>query len=173
MVELQRALEKVSPSESGNDELAAFMKSILGGRGEKKRAAIREAMVRVDAKQPVDSLVPPAFTESKTLDSETFSQRFVALPAEVREVDLLAPSAPLLPAPSPLSPPPAIEAPPQANPASSSFEVPNFRRRGSPVALIAAAMAIVLGIALAIWSFASDSNDAGATSGGAPVKKPW
>jgi hypothetical protein len=34
-------------------------------------------------------------------------------------------------------------------------------------------MAIALGIALAIWSFASGSGDAGSTSGEAPVKKAW
>jgi hypothetical protein len=41
------------------------------------------------------------------------------------------------------------------------------------VTLIAAVMAIVLGIALAIWSFASDSSDTGTTSGERPVKKAW
>jgi serine/threonine-protein kinase len=167
MTELQRALEKACPAkESGNEELAAFMKSILGGRGEKKRAAIRLAMQRVDEKQPVEAAVPPEFTESKTLDSETFSQMLASLPKEAREVDLLSPALPRLPSPS------SADAPPASQP-SASFEVPNFRRRGSPVALIAAAMAIVLGIALAIWSFASDSSDPGTSSGEQPAKKPW
>ncbi len=94
MVELGRALEKASPTkESGNDDLAAFMKSILGGRAEKKRAAIREAMVRVDEKQPVEALVPSAFTESKTLDSESFQQMLASLPAEARASDLFSPSS--------------------------------------------------------------------------------
>ena len=169
MNELQRALEKACPTkESGNDELAAFMKSILGGRGEKKRTAIRTAMQRVDEKQPVEAAVPVEFTESKTLDSETFSQMLMSLPKEAREVDLLSPSLPRLPSPSA-----GEAAAPQAPPASASFEIPNFRRRGSPVALIAAAMAIVLGIALAIWSFASDSTDAGSTPADQPAKKPW
>ncbi len=170
MTELQRALEKVCPvKESGNEELAGFMKSILGGRGEKKRAAIRLAMQRVDEKQPVEAAVPPEFTESKTLDSETFSQMLASLPKEAREVDLLSPTRP--PAPSGADAPPAP--PPAASLPAASFEVPNFRRRGSPVALIAAAMAIVLGIALAIWSFASDSSDPGTSSAGDPPKKPW
>ncbi len=170
MNELLRALEKLSPTkESGNEELAAFMKSILGGRGEKKRAAIRTAMQRVDEKQPVEAAVPVEFTESKTLDSESFGQMLASLPKEAREVDLLSPSLPRPPSPS------AGEAPvaPQAPPASASFEIPNFRRRGSPVAFIAAAMAIVLGIALAIWSFASDSTDPGTSSPDQPAKKPW
>ena len=167
MNELQRALEKACPTQdSGNETLAAFMKSILGGRGEKKRAAIRLAMQRVDEKQPVETAVPPEFTESKTLDSETFAHMLSSLPREVREVDLISPSLPRLPAP------PQIEAPP-APPSARSSEIPNFRRSGSPVALIAAAMAIVLGIALAIWSFASDSTDPDSTSGEQPVKKPW
>ena len=193
MVELSRALEKASPTTgSGNEDLAAFMKSILGVRGEKKRAAIREAMVRVDEKQPVEAQVPSAFTESRTLDSESFHQILASLPGEARVSDLFSPSstpAPPslrsstvtpLPASSPMSNPlppvstplPRVTAPaPEAPP--SSFEVPDFRRRRSPVALIAAAMAIVLGIALAIWSFTSDSSDSGSTSGERPVKKPW
>ena len=167
MNELQRAIEKAYPTQdSGNEALAAFMKSILGGRGEKKRAAIRLAMQRVDEKQPVEAAVPPEFTESKTLDSEAFSQMLASLPREVREVDLLSPSLPRLPAPS------ENEAP-RPPVSQGSFEIPNFRRRGSPVALIAAAMAIVLGIALAIWSFASDSSDPGSSSGEHPAKKPW
>ena len=167
MSELQRAIEKASPAQdSGNEALAAFMKSILGGRGEKKRAAIRLAMQRVDEKQPVEAAVPPEFTESKTLDSETFSQMLASLPKEAREVDLLSPASPRLPTPSEIEPPRATVSP-------GSFEVPNFRRRGSPVPLIAAAMAIVLGIALAIWSFASDSSDPANGSGEQPVKKPW
>lgn len=169
MVELQRALEKVCPTtESGNDELAAFMKSLVGGRGEKKRAAIREAMVRVDEKQPIEAQVPQAFTESKTLDSETFSQMLASLPPEARAVDLFSPSStgPALP---PLPSPEEPEAPRRGD----AFEVPNFRRRSSPVTLIAAGMAIVLGIALAIWSFAGESSDPGTTSGEPPAKKPW
>ncbi|MFS8071027.1 MAG: hypothetical protein ACMG6S_32060, partial [Byssovorax sp.] len=193
MVELSRALEKASPTtESGNDDLAAFMKSILGVRGEKKRAAIREAMVRVDAKQPVEAQVPSAFTDSRTLDSESFQQILASLPGEARTSDLFSPSStpsppslrsstttplpsssplsnPLPPTPTPL--PHAVASP--ESPPASSFEVPNFRRRRSPVTLIAAAMAIMLGIALAIWSFASGSSDTGATSGERPVKKAW
>ena len=195
MVELSRALEKASPTTgSGNEDLAAFMKSILGVRGEKKRAAIRDAMVRVDERQPVETQVPSAFTESKTLDSESFQQMLASLPADVRASDLFSPSSTPTPAPaslrlatttpvpssSPLSNPlppqsllqPRAAAAPEDRP-SESFEVPNFRRRRSPVALIAAAMAIVLGIALAIWSFAGGSSDTGATSGERPVKKPW
>jgi eukaryotic-like serine/threonine-protein kinase len=222
MVELARALEKASPTkESGNDDLAAFMKSILGGRAEKKRAAIREAIGRVDAKQPVEAQVPSAFTESRTLDSESFQQMLAALPSEARAADLFSPSStpnppststPLPPsrsAPLPSSPAwgsPPVRAPMATPPPSSTptpipasvsnplppstatpllhvpqaegrpstpFEVPDFRRRRSPVALIAAAMAIVLGIALAIWSFAGGSSDAGSTSGEAPMKKAW
>ncbi len=239
MVELGRALEKASPTkESGNDDLAAFMKSILGGRAEKKRAAIREAMVRVDEKQPVEAQVPSAFTESKTLDSESFQQMLASLPSEARAVDLFSPSSTPTPPPisTPMPPPISTPLPPSrsaplpsspswssslrssstATPVPSStatplpastptpvpssvsnplppstatpplhvaplnegrpsvpFEVPDFRRRRSPVTLIAAAMAIALGIALAIWSFAGGSSDTGSTTGEAPVKKAW
>ncbi len=185
MIEFQRALEKVCPTnESGNDELAAFMKSILGGRGEKKRSAIREAMVRVDENSPVEARVPSAFTESKTLDSESLAQTLSSLSKEVRNSDLFS-SPPLPREPEPPSvlptPPPLVadaaplvpDAAPQSQRPSASFEVPNFRRRQSPVALLAAVLAIALGIALAIWSFSGDSNDPGTTSGERPPKKPW
>ena len=185
MLELQRAVEKVCPTkESGNDALAAFMKSLLGSRGEKKRAAIREAMTRVDDNVPVETRVPSAFTESRTLDSESFNQVLASLPKEARAADLLSPpSRPPTSTPSPAAPlatstplaAPAPLAPEVRSPSkrpSAPFEVPNFRRK-SPVALIAAVMAIVLGIVLAIWGFSGDASDPGATTGGHPAKKPW
>jgi serine/threonine-protein kinase len=184
MLELQRALEKVCPTnESGNDELAAFMKTLLGNRGEKKRAAIREAMARVDENVPIEARVPAAFTEPRTLDSESFEPMMTALSKEARETDLISPSShrpsfsSLVAPPPPLAAPmfgaPPPDAPPVLTPPAASFDVPNFRGRRSPVALVAAVLAIVLGIVLAIWSFSGSSGGAGTTSGESPTRKPW
>jgi hypothetical protein len=158
-------------------------------------------MVRVDENRPVEARVPAAFTESRTLDSEAFTPMLSSLPKEARDNDLFSspslpptpPSVLLGPPPLPPTPPSVLFGPPPLPPTppplpelsplvpdvapaskrpSASFEVPNFRRQ-SPVALIAAVMAIVLGIVLAIWSFSGGSSDPGATSGEHPAKKPW
>jgi eukaryotic-like serine/threonine-protein kinase len=175
MVELQRELERVQPTTgSNNDELAAFMASLLGARGERKRLAIREAVTDVDEHRDRPSAVPQVFAESRTLDTEALATVLADLPAAARAVSLDDPSPATAPAPAPPAGAPAAgPAPAWATVGADDDPVPNFRRRMSPLPIIAIAAVILIGLGLAIWSSVDSGGDAGTGTTGEPAKKPW
>ncbi|MFO0762198.1 MAG: protein kinase [Byssovorax sp.] len=201
MMELARAIEAAFPPlDGGAEALAAYMRSILGMRGETKRRAIREATQRADLDQPPPSAVPSAFAlasnpsldEAPTRVQVKDGDPLAAAPTRVvpKDTDPLA-TAPtrVMPrnaglAEAPLGDPaaeidvPILDdeaSPPVAAPfpsADLSAGMPDFRPRRLGLKVIAAALAIVLAIGLALWG-ASEDGPSPPDPGTPAGKKPW
>jgi len=163
MNEFNKALERAHPSGlNGIEEVSRFMTTLLGPRAERKRAALREALLHGS-----DKLVSlPSLLPSAIQDPVSTSGAWQLVDEETAQNTLHTPLPISRPAPAPSAAPT-----PSAAPDTSLAALPAFQRNGLSRKVIAVIVAVlvVLGVA-AVMAFGS--NDPGAPPG-EPVRKAW
>jgi serine/threonine protein kinase len=193
MLEFSRALEEAFPTiDSSTEELASYMRSLLGPRGEKKRLAIREAIRAVDEDTPARNSVPPAFDPGRSFDLDDLRSS-PGVSSRSEWLDRQTPRPPLDSSPGLRAREPSTPSSREVSGISAEgmpedhlltepligidinrvTPIPRFRRRPSAALIIVAVIAVAVVLGLALWGASSDSTQRGTPSGGEPARRPW
>jgi hypothetical protein len=159
MHEFARALDKVMPSDAGEERvLGELVRSLLLPRALKRNKEVREALRSLGhTKRPVNL--------SQIYDEEPPSR--TSIPTAIPQ-----PAAAPAPAPKVAAAPAAALALPRASNDPVALP-PGLADQRSRVKLIVAGVAFALAVVIALWAVLGDSGSSGPNDGSTPTKKAF